>query len=140
MQADRARKRPMKNNVRAVIEAYSPPVSDCLLALRDLILQTAEETPGVGSVEEDLRWGQPSFLTPETGSGSTIRIDGVRNNASKYAIYFHCQTGLVDEFRAIYATNSHLLAKERSNCTWASNFQRRRSNNALRSHSHIIYA
>ena len=93
----------MKKNVRAVIEAYPEPVSLGLAAMRDLILRTAEETPGVGAVEEDLRWGQPSFLTLESGSGSMIRIDGFRNDASKVAMFFHCQSGLVDEFRALYS-------------------------------------
>ena len=92
----------MKENIKAAMEAYSPPVRGRLLALRGLILQTAQETPGVGTIEEDLRWGQPSFLTPETGSGSTIRIDGFKDDATKVAMFFHCQSGLVDEFRALY--------------------------------------
>jgi len=40
-----------------------------------MIFDVAKKTPGVGKLEEDLRWGQPSYLTLETGSGSTIRID-----------------------------------------------------------------
>ena len=92
----------MKTDVRDVIESYPRPVSDCLATLRDLILRTARETSGVGMVEEALRWGQPSFLTPETSSGSTIRIDGFKDDASKVALFFHCQSGLVDEFRALY--------------------------------------
>lgn len=75
-----------------------------LTELRALILYTAKSTPGVGAIEESLRWGQHSFLTTETGSGSTIRIDTLRSDAQKCAIYFHCQSGLVDMFRSIYAT------------------------------------
>jgi hypothetical protein len=44
----------------------------------------------------------PSHLTPETESGSTIRIDQVKSAAGRYAVYFHCQTGLVDTFRELY--------------------------------------
>ncbi|WP_424593258.1 DUF1801 domain-containing protein [Bradyrhizobium sp.] len=73
-----------------------------LLALRRLIFDTATATKGVGALEETLKWGQPSYLTPETKSGSTIRIDQVKTAAGQYAVYFHCQTDLVETFRALY--------------------------------------
>jgi hypothetical protein len=88
--------------IAAVIAAYSRPVRDRLLALRRLIFQTARATKGVGALEEALKWGQPSYLTSETGSGSTIRIDGVKTVPNQYAVYFHCQTNLVETFRMLY--------------------------------------
>ena len=75
-----------------------------MLALRRLILDTARATKGVGAVEETLKWGQPSYLTPETKSGSTIRIDQVKSVANQYAVYFHCQTNLVETFRELHPT------------------------------------
>jgi hypothetical protein len=59
-------------------------------------------TRGVGRLEETLKWGQPSYLTPETKSGSTIRIDQIKSATNQYAIFFHCQTGLVETFRELY--------------------------------------
>jgi hypothetical protein len=53
----------------------------------------------VGPVEETLRWGQPSYLTAQSGSGSTIRIDRVRSRPGRYAMYFHCRTTLVETFK-----------------------------------------
>ena len=88
--------------VEAVFDAYPKPVKARLLSLRRLILATAKSTKGVGAVEETLKWGQPSYLTPETKSGSTIRIDQVRPVAGQYAVYFHCQTNLVETFRELY--------------------------------------
>jgi hypothetical protein len=88
--------------VDAVFDAYPRPVKAKLLALRRLILDTAKTTNGVGLVEETLKWGQPSYLTPETKSGSTIRIDQVKADAGQYAVYFHCQTNLVETFRELY--------------------------------------
>ncbi len=85
-----------------VIEKHNAKVQLTLTALRALVLDTARATPGVGRIEEGLRWGQHSFLTPETGSGSTIRIDGVRHDPERAAVYFHCQSGLVDAFEEIY--------------------------------------
>jgi Domain of unknown function (DU1801) len=88
--------------VDAVFSSYPKPVRTKLLALRRLIFDTAAATRGVGKVEETLKWGQPSYLTPETKSGSTIRIDRIKSSASQYAVYFHCQTDLVETFRELY--------------------------------------
>ena len=89
--------------VNAVFGAYPRPVRTRLLALRCLIFDTAKTTKGVGRLQETLKWGQPSYLTPETGSGSTIRIDRIKSTADQYAVYFHCQTDLVATFRELYA-------------------------------------
>jgi hypothetical protein len=62
--------------VDAVFSSYPKPIKTRLLALRRLILDTARNTKGVGALEETLKWGQPSYLTPETKSGSTIRSTG----------------------------------------------------------------
>ncbi|HWX58028.1 DUF1801 domain-containing protein [Bradyrhizobium sp.] len=88
--------------ISAVLSAYAKPVKDKLLALRRLIFKTARTTEGVGALEEALKWGQPSYLTSESKSGSTIRIDGVRSVPNQYAVYFHCQTNLVETFRELY--------------------------------------
>jgi len=88
--------------VEAAFDAYPKPLKPKLLALRRLILDTAKTTSGVGALEETLKWGQPSYLTPETKSGSTIRIDAVKSGADRYAVYFHCQTNLVETFRELY--------------------------------------
>jgi hypothetical protein len=90
--------------VDAVFSAYPKPLKAKLLALRRLIFDTARTTKGVGALQESLKWGQPSYLTPETRSGSTIRIDRVKSDATRYAIYFHCQTDLVETFRELYPT------------------------------------
>jgi hypothetical protein len=90
--------------VEALFDAYPTPLKAKLKALRRLIFETARTTEGVGALQETLKWGQPSYLTPETKSGSTIRIDQVKSTAGQYAVYFHCQTGLVDSLRELYPT------------------------------------
>ena len=100
-----ARKPPAASStpaVDAVFDAYPKPVRTKLLALRRLILDTAKTTKGVGLVEETLKWGQPSYLTTESKSGSTVRIDQLKTEAGGYAVYFHCQTDLVETFRERY--------------------------------------
>lgn len=89
--------------------SYPKPVRDRLLALRKMIFDVAKKTPGVGKLEEALRWGQPSYLTPETGSGSTIRIDQIRNEPGKYAMYFICTSGLIEDFRELYRDEMNFM-------------------------------
>ena len=81
---------------------YPMPVRTKLLALRQMILDVAKKTAGVGKLEEALRWGQPSYLTTETGVGSTIRIDHIKNEPGKYAMYFICTSGLIEDFKELY--------------------------------------
>jgi hypothetical protein len=88
--------------VPAMFGSYPRPVKAKLLALRKLILDTAKTTKGVGAIDEALKWGQPSYLTTESKSGSTIRIDQVKAVPGQYAVYFHCQTNLVETFRELY--------------------------------------
>jgi hypothetical protein len=97
-----ARKRAPRAAVEAVFGACPAPVKAKLFALRRLILDTARATKGVGRIEEALKWGQPSYLTAETGSGSTIRIDRVKSADNQVAVFFHCQTDLVATFRELY--------------------------------------
>lgn len=88
--------------IDAVFEAYPQPLRSRLQALRRLIFDTARTTEGVGKLEETLKWGQPSYLTTESKSGSTVRIDRLKTQADGYAVYFHCQTDLVETFRELY--------------------------------------
>lgn len=88
-------------DVQRVFENYDEVMREKLLFLRQLILETAVETEGVGELEETLKWGQPSYLTP-SGSGSTIRIDQVKGQTGQYAMYLNCRTSLIESYRQIY--------------------------------------
>ena len=88
--------------VAKVFAEYPIAVRTRLLALREMIYSTAVTIDGVGRLEETLKWGQPSYLTTETGSGSTIRIDRVKDNDERVAMYFHCQADLIATFRELY--------------------------------------
>jgi len=87
--------------VAALFKTYPPEVRARLLVLRELVFDTAAKTTGVGRLTETLKWGQPSYLTEETGSGTTVRIDRLKTGDG-YAVYFHCQSGLLGQFRELY--------------------------------------
>lgn len=89
--------------VGAVFAAYPLPVRRPLLALRTLIFDTAAVTPGVGELEETLKWGEPAYLTPHSRSGSTVRLGWSAKRPDTCAMYFNCQTDLVDTFRTLFA-------------------------------------
>ena len=81
-------------NVAAAFEAFPAEVGAGLMGLRARILAVAlaEGIP----VEEALRWGQPAYLAPK---GSTIRLGAPKTGG--FAIYTHCQTTLMSDFKAI---------------------------------------
>lgn len=85
--------------VAAVFKNYPKHMRKKLMFLRQLVLDTALETEGVGIVEETLKWGEPSYVTK---SGSTVRMDLKKSNPHQYAMYFHCKTKLVDTFKELY--------------------------------------
>ncbi|NSY38728.1 DUF1801 domain-containing protein [Leisingera sp. ANG59] len=86
--------------VEAGFAVSDPLAREGLLRLRQLIFDTAAETPEAGRVEEVLRWGQPSYIMPETKAGSTIRL-GVPKGA-RFALFVHCQSRLIPEFAAAF--------------------------------------
>jgi hypothetical protein len=65
--------------------------------LRALIFEVAAATPEAGPIVECLKWGQPAYLTAETKSGSTIRLGVPRSGG--FALYTHCRTTLLSDFR-----------------------------------------
>lgn len=90
----------MDPKVADVFDTYDDTAKAGLLQLRRLVFNVAADLPKVGHVAEVLRWGQPSYITPVTKSGSTIRL-GVPK-AGGFALYAHCQTTLISDFAATF--------------------------------------
>lgn len=78
--------------------SFPEDVRPGLLALRELVFETARTTNGVGELRETLKWNQPAYLTPKSRSGSTIRL-GVPKQGG-FAIYAHCQTTIISDFQS----------------------------------------
>lgn len=86
--------------VAAAFDAFPASARAGLLEMRDLIFDVAAETEGVGALQETLKWGQPAYLTPETKSGSTIRLGAPKDGG--LALYAHCQTTIISDFRGLF--------------------------------------
>lgn len=89
-------------SVAAAFAAFPDALRPRLLALRDLILETARATRGVGAIAETLKWGEPAYLPKAPRVGTTLRINALKGSRDRYAIYFNCRTSLVESFRELY--------------------------------------
>jgi Domain of unknown function (DU1801) len=90
--------------IAAVFAAYPAEIRSKLQRLRRLILDTAAKMDGAGALEETLKWGQLAYLAKD---GSTIRIDAVKSDPKRVAIYFICHTDLIATFRELYPELSY---------------------------------
>lgn len=88
--------------IASALAARPPKLRAVLEKLRRLILDVAASTPGVGPLEETLKWGQPSFLTSASNSGTTIRIDRLSKSDDRPALFVSCQTDLIATYKTIY--------------------------------------
>ncbi len=90
-------------SVAAVFDSYPQKIKTKLLFLRLLIFDTASSIESVGEIEETLKWGEPSYLTPESKSGSTIRIAWKKSKPDQYSIYFKCTANIVPALKEKFA-------------------------------------
>ena len=88
----------MKKEVEEKFKSYPPAMRKKLGKIRQLILEVAKEND-LEAIEETLKWGEPSYLVK---GGSTVRFDWKPKKPGQYALYFNCNTRLVDTFREIY--------------------------------------
>lgn len=85
--------------VETIFANYPDFVQDKMQYLRKLVIETAREIENVSTLEETLKWGEPSFVTK---IGSTLRMDWKANAPNQYALYFQCTSRLVDTFRLVF--------------------------------------
>ena len=103
---------PIDPKVAAVFDSYPPKIKTKLMALRRLIFETAASLESVGEIQETLKWGEPSYLTPQTKSGSTIRIAWKKAQKAQYSSYFNCTTNLVPAIKEKYPIRSNMAKRE----------------------------
>ena len=105
-------------NVEEKFLMFPDDRKDYLFHFRDLIFDVAEADSRICPLSEELRWGDPSYITAKTNAGSTMRL-GV-SGRSKVALFFHCKTTLVEDFKAMcfdaleYSKNRAILIDPQS--------------------------
>ena len=85
----------IKSEVEAVFNSYPKEMKSKLMILRQLIFDTAASFEEIGEIEETLKWGELSYLTPKSKSGSTVRIAWKESKKEQYSIFFKCTANLV---------------------------------------------
>lgn len=80
-------------------ESYPPHILPKMAYLRQLVKEVAAEIENLGTLEETLKWGEPSYLAKK---GSTIRMDWKAKKPNQYAMYFKCTSKLVLTFKEIF--------------------------------------
>ncbi len=83
--------------VKQKFSTYPNDVAVLLNQVRDQIYLAAHEHDI--SLEESLKWGEPSYGAK---GGSAVRFDWKAKHPDQYAVYFNCQTNLVETFREVY--------------------------------------
>lgn len=93
--------RKVKNPAVATkLKAYPEHIRLRLMQLRELIFDVAAGNPDIGDLEETLKWGEPSYVAEQ---GSTVRMGWNESRPDYYAVYFNCNTKLVDTFKEVYS-------------------------------------
>jgi len=88
--------------VKAAFEAYPQELREALRDLRSLVLDTAAAMPSIGAVEESLKWGQPAYRPKALRTGTTVRLGPIKAARADYALFVHCQTSLIADFKELY--------------------------------------
>lgn len=83
-------------------DTYAKEDRERLMRLRSWLFEEAEKLENCGEVVETLKWGEPAYLTKKPNSGSTIRMNTVKNSPGSVALYFNCNSSLLKEFRQHY--------------------------------------
>lgn len=96
-------------DLEQTFDGFDGAASAGLLELRALILDTAREDSRIGMIHETLKWGQPAYLTPETKSGTTVRIS--THKSACFALFVHCQTSVVSDYRAAFPAKDRFDGK-----------------------------
>jgi hypothetical protein len=99
----------MNPKVKAKYSSYPPKVKPELQKLRKLILDIALKDKDIDLIDEDLKWGEPSFITKT--SGSTLRIDWKQKRPESISLFFNCRTKLISMFKEIYPDDFNYIGE-----------------------------
>ena len=90
----------MISKVANKYNSYPPKVRVELLKLREIIIDIALNDDQIDYLGEELKWGEPSFLTKS--SGTTLRIDWKENSPNHISLFVNCRTKLVSIYKDLY--------------------------------------
>jgi len=93
----------MSQSTTDFLTSLPKEIRPTISALRGLVLSVSKSDAAIGDLTETLKWGQLAFLPKKPRVGTTVRMDMVSEDPPRVALYFHCQTSLVETYRELYA-------------------------------------
>jgi len=88
--------------VAAAFGAFPVRQRDRLLAVRNLVFETAALTPAIGALVESLKWGEPAYRPSRARVGTTVRLGVPPSAPHACAVLVNCRTTLMATFRDLY--------------------------------------
>lgn len=96
-------KQKISKDVKSAFDSFPKDARARLMEIRDLIFKCAASDDAIGELTETLKWGEPAYLTEQTGSGSTIRLGFKESQPESVGVYFNCQTTIINDIQQRYA-------------------------------------
>lgn len=93
---------PLPYDVSDIVESWPAAAQQIFFDLRDLIYATAADDPAIGPLTETLKWGEPSFLTEVTRSGSTLRVAWKAKYPDEIGLFVICRTDMLADIRDLF--------------------------------------
>lgn len=93
----------MPDKVASVIGSYPKDARIKAMALRQLILDVADNDPRIGTLTETLKWNEPAYLTDATKSGTTVRYAWKAKAPNEIGVFFSCKTTLIATFETLFS-------------------------------------
>ncbi|TQV88092.1 DUF1801 domain-containing protein [Aliikangiella coralliicola] len=88
--------------VSSAVKNFPPEAKEAFFELRELVYSAAADNKKIGVLHETLKWREPSYLTQQSKSGTTIRIAWNKKYPDSIGIYLNCKTTLVENIRTLF--------------------------------------
>lgn len=95
---------PLDKAVLKCISQWPEPARRSFSTIRHIVLDVASRT-GVGTLEETLKWGQPSWLPRKKGVGATLRCNWSAKRPDHISLFVHCGSRIIEMIQPLYPTS-----------------------------------
>lgn len=90
---------PLDSDIARIFARWPDPVQAVLMEIRQRLHRLADADQRIGPLQECLKWGQPSWVTATSKSGTTIRVGYNDDMPDRAWIYVHCGTSLISDYK-----------------------------------------
>lgn len=88
--------------VAETFKQYPKEFRHVLYTLREFMFEVAKENSAIGDIEESLKWGEPSYRAKDKTIGTSIRLAWKKKKPNQCAMYVHCQTNLIEQYKTLF--------------------------------------